>query len=281
MPDIQQHLAVSQKVAFEDLDWDAARAAGLSERERINLEFFADVESQTFFYMLEVAKLEIARDPDLISFLTMWNYEEHFHSQAISRLMAECGCPVPPAGTRAAKLRAAARLRARLEDAFQVSLARTMPESFVALWMTWGASQELLTCHGYESLVNTTQNPVLAELARRIGKQERRHFAYYFAAARERLEGDRFAQRVVRTILERNWNPVGSGVKSPADQAAFIGRLFPEPVAVFSHTDERMGTLPGLAGIDPCMRWLRKSAPSLLAAAPPSAAVRAAVAAVS
>ncbi len=268
MPDIQQHLAVSQKVDFDDLDWAAARAAGLSPREQKNLEFFADVESQTFFYFLEVAKLEISRDPDLISFLTMWNYEEHFHAQALSKLMAECGCPVPPAGSRAAKLRAAARLRARLEDAFQVSLARAMPQTFVALWMTWGASQELLTCQGYESLVNGTRNPVLAELARRIGKQERRHFAYYFASARERLEGDRVAQRVVRTILERNWNPAGSGVKSPAEQAEFITNLFPDPVATFSHTDERLGTLPGLAGVSPAMNWLRRVAPQLITSAP-------------
>lgn len=262
MPDIQQHLSVSQKVAFEDLDWDAARAHGLTERERANLEFFADVESQTFFYFLEVAKLEIARDPDLISFLTMWNYEEHFHAQAISRLLTECGSPVPPSGSRAAKLRAHARVRAKIEDAIQVNLARAMPRTFVALWMTWGAVQEILTCHGYEQLVLSTRNPVLAELARRIGKQERRHFAYYYAAARERLDGQPVAQKVVRTILERSWNPAGSGVKSPAEQAAFIERLFPGPrtVEVFTQCDERMASLPGLEGVRPCMRWAEKAA---------------------
>ena len=262
MPDIQQHLAVSQKVAFDDLDWQAARAAGLTERERHNLGFFADVESQTFFYFLEVAKLQIARDPDLISFLTMWNYEEHFHSQAITRLMAECECPVPDAGARAAQLRTRARLRAKIEDAFQVSLARMMPDTFVALWMTWGASQELMTCHGYEALVATTRNPVLAELARRIGKQERRHFAYYFAAARERLEGQPLTQRVVRTILDRSWNPAGSGVKSPAEQAAFLQGLFPEgrTAEVLAECDEKMGTLPGLAGVRGCARWAARNA---------------------
>lgn len=268
MPDIQQHLAVSQKVTIDDLDWAAARAAGLSERERANLEFFADVESQTFFYFLEVAKLQISRDPDLISFLTMWNYEEHFHAQAISKLMAECGCPVPPAGSRAAKLRSSARLRARLEDAFQVSLAKAMPQTFVALWMTWGASQELLTCQGYESLVNNTNNPVLAELARRIGKQERRHYAFYLASARERLEGDRVAQRVVRAILERNWNPAGSGVKSPAEQRAFVANLFDDPVATFGHADERLSALPGLEGVQPGLRWLRRVGLDTSAATP-------------
>ncbi|MBP8806665.1 MAG: hypothetical protein KBG48_23355 [Kofleriaceae bacterium] len=257
MPDIQQHLSASQKVAYDDLDWDAARAAGLTEREVKNLQFFADIESQTVFYMLEVVKLEVARDPDLLTFLTMWNYEEYFHSHAISRLLRECGCEVPPPMSRATNLRSRARLRARLEDLVQMTLAKAMPRSFVALWMAWGAAQELLTCQAYEHLGRDTANPVLRELARRINKQERRHFAYYFTAARERLDGQPVAQRLVRTIFDRNWNPVGSGVKSPAEHAEMIARIFPgqELFAVMDHIDERMGTLPGLEGLDCCRRW--------------------------
>ena len=156
-----------------------------------------------------------------------------------------------------------------------MSLAKAMPQTFVALWMTWGASQELLTCQGYESLVNNTQNPVLAELARRIGKQERRHYAFYLASARERLEGDRVAQRVVRTILERNWNPAGSGVKSPAEQRAFVANLFNDLVATFGHADERLSALPGLEGVQPGMRWLRRVGLDTRAAAAPAMAAAA------
>ena len=56
MADIQQHLASSHKVEFEDLDWSLARRSGLSAREAEMLQYFADIESQTVFYMLEVAK---------------------------------------------------------------------------------------------------------------------------------------------------------------------------------------------------------------------------------
>jgi hypothetical protein len=265
VPDIQQHLDASKKVEFDDLDWKLAREAGLTVREQQNLQFFADIESQTVFYMLEVVTLEVARDPDLLTFLTMWNYEEYFHSHAISRLLRECGCEVPPPMTRATSLRARARLRARLEDAFQTTLAKTMPKSFVALWMTWGAAQELLTCQAYEELVRGTQNPVLAELARRIGKQERRHFAYYFTAARERLEGQPLAQKLTRIIFDRNWNPVGSGVKSPAEHAAMISRIFPGQSIfdVLGHIDQRLATLPGMEGLDCCTRWAHKVQPLL------------------
>ncbi len=251
MPDIQQQLAASHKIEFEDLDWAQARAAGLTGRETEMLQYFADVESQSVFYMLEVAKLEVARDPDLLSFLTMWNYEEYFHSHAISRLLRECGATTQPASTRATGLRARARLRARLEDLAQVTMAKTMPKAFLALWMSWGAAQEMLTAQGYEEIARTTRNPVLAELFRRIAKQERRHFAYYYISARERLTDFTGGQRLVRFIFERNFNPVGSGVKSPAEQAGFLAHIFPGPrlFEAFGELDDKLEALPGLAGM--------------------------------
>jgi hypothetical protein len=81
--DIAQHLAVSGRVEIEDLDWEKARRIGLTKQEIESLQYFADIESQTVHYFLEVAKLKVSRDPELLTFLTMWNYEEYFHSYAI------------------------------------------------------------------------------------------------------------------------------------------------------------------------------------------------------
>src|SRR5882762_1123839 len=109
--DIAQHLAVSQKVDIEDLDWEAARRVGLTRREVESLLYFADIESQTVYYFLEVAKLQVSRDPELLTFLTMWNYEEYFHSYALIRLLTECGVAVEPPADRARKVRASARFK--------------------------------------------------------------------------------------------------------------------------------------------------------------------------
>src|SRR2546421_11627297 len=148
--DIAQHIAISQKVDVEDLDWEAARRVGLTRKEIESLTFFADIESQTVYYFLEVAKLQVARDPELLTFLTMWNYEEYFHSHAITRLMAECGVPVENATSRSTKIRAGARFKAKFEDFAQTLMAKLMPKRFVALWMFWGALQECLTTQAYE-----------------------------------------------------------------------------------------------------------------------------------
>ena len=265
MSDIAQHIAVSQRVQIEDLDWEAARKIGLTKQEIDSLAYFADVESQTVYYFLEVAKLEVVRDPELLTFLTMWNYEEYFHSHALTRLMTECGVAVDNPTDRSTKIRAGARFKARFEDLTQTMIAKLMPKTFVALWMFWGSLQECLTTQAYEELAKTTQNPVLAELCRRIAKQERRHFAYYFNQAREKLEGQSWAQKFTRWIAKKFYAPVGGGVKTDEEGARLVAQLFPgdKIFEVMSYIEKRMAQLPGMEGLDCCTRWAAKVQPML------------------
>jgi rubrerythrin len=257
MSDIAQHVAVSGRIDIEDLDWDLARKHGLTAREIENLTFFADIESQTVYYFLEVAKLQVARDPELLTFLTMWNYEEFFHSQMIIRLMKECGVELESPQERTKNVRKNARLKAKIEDFAQTMMAKFTPTQFVALWMFWGALQECLTMQAYEEVIRNTNNPVLAEMFRRIAKQERRHFAYYFGQARDRLANSKMNQRYCRFIVQHFYSPVGSGVKSVEEGYAMMARMFPNDrmMEVMSYIERRMAQLPGMAGIDACTRW--------------------------
>jgi rubrerythrin len=263
--DIAQHIAVSDKIQFEDLDWETARKVGLTREEIESLAYFADIESQTVYYFLEVAKLQVARDPELLTFLTMWNYEEYFHSYALTRLLTECGVPVESATDRSTKIRAGARFKARFEDFAQSMIAKLMPQTFVALWMFWGSLQECLTTQAYEELAKNTQNPVLAELCRRIAKQERRHFAYYFGQARKKLEGQSWAQRFTRWIAKKFYAPVGGGVKTDEEGARLVAQLFPgdKIFEVMSYIEKRMAQLPGMEGLDCCSRWAARVQPML------------------
>jgi len=217
------------------------------------------------YYFLEVAKLQVARDPELLTFLTMWNYEEYFHSYALTRLLRECGVAAESATDRSTKIRAGARWKARFEDFAQTLIAKLMPRTFVALWMFWGSLQECLTTQAYEELARNTNSPVLAELCRRIAKQERRHFAYYFGQAKKKLEGKGWAQRFTRWIAKRFYAPVGGGVKTDAEGARLVAQLFPgdKIFAVMSYIEKRMGQLPGMDGLDCCTRWAERVQPML------------------
>lgn len=265
MSDIAQHIAVSQRVEIEDLDWELARKHGLSDKEVESLMFFADIESQTVYYFLEVAKLQVARDPELLTFLTMWNYEEYFHSHAITRIMQECGVKVENATDRSTKVRTGARFKAKFEDFVQSLMAKFTPKRFVALWMFWGALQECLTMQAYEEVIKSTQNPVLAEMFRRIAKQERRHFAYYFNQARERLENNPQNQKFVRYIVNKFYAPVGGGVKTDAEAAGLVAKLFPGEriYEVMQYIERRMAQLPGMTGLTACSDWAEKIQPIL------------------
>lgn len=255
---IEKHLALSQQLDLTDLDWEVARRAGLTPQEREVLTYFADIESQTVFYLIEVLKLRAAQDHDTLAFATIWNYEEYFHGRAIARLLAECGYPLSE--QRSIEVRSTVQLRAKLEDVAQRFLARLFPRSFVTLWMAWGASQEALTLRGYERLAATTANPVLRTLCDRIAKQERRHFAWYYQTAREHLSQSRFDQRFVRFIFERFWTPVGAGVKSDDQVARLMTGLFSKGdlELAAAEVDQRMGKLPGMAGFDVVGRWAQQ-----------------------
>ncbi len=116
---------------------------------------------------------------------------------------------------------------------------------------------------------------------RRIAKQERRHFAYYFNQARERLANDEFAQRFVRFIVKKFYAPVGSGVKSPEEGAAQIARMFPGDrlFEVMGYIERRMAQLPGMADLGVCTEWAKGIQPLLPAAqrAPAFAALAASI----
>ncbi len=149
-------------------------------------------------------------------------------------------------------------------------MAKLMPKRFVSLWMFWGAIQECLTTQAYEAMIKNTNNPVLAEMFRRIAKQERRHFAYYFNQARERLENNKRNQKFCRYIVNKFYAPVGGGVKTESEAAGLVAKLFPGEriYEVMQYIEKRMAQLPGMENLTACSDWAEKIQPILPEAMP-------------
>jgi hypothetical protein len=112
---------------------------------------------------------------------------------------------------------------------------------------------------------------------RRIAKQERRHFAFYFNGARQRLARSRVARWLTRTVLRHFWSPVGAGVKSATEVARLVSSLFPGDAArmLAKSVDGRIAELPGLDGIDLMTRYTRSLSGSAKLLAWPSARIAA------
>jgi rubrerythrin len=252
---VEKYIEASEKLDLTGLDLAAAAAVGLSDDERFILTYFADIESQTIIYLRDLLRTDAALEPEVTGFLAAWNYEEYFHGRAISRLLAACGdAPSPPAAVRGL-----AKFSEKIEAFGGALLSRFFRRQFPALYMTWGAINELTTLRGYERIAATTRNPVVRELCLRIAKQERRHFAFYFNSARQRLGRSRVARWLTRTVLRHFWSPVGAGVKSATEVARLVSSLFPGEAArtLAESVDGRIAELPGLDGIDLMRRYTR------------------------
>jgi rubrerythrin len=247
--DIEKYISVSTKIDTSDIDWNLAREAGLSDDEKFILTYFSDVESQTIRYLKTLLQMKIAFRPAVTAFLTTWSYEEFFHGFELARLMEVCGSPIDE--DRVEHVTGKARFNEWLEAAFAPLLSRIFSNQFPAVYLSFGAIQEMTTLRGYERLTQFTRNPVLKVLCERIAKQERRHFAWYFNHARELLLESSGARVLARKLLELNWVPVGAGIKSPDEVKKLFLTLFPGESArrTVREIDSKMGTLPGLEGI--------------------------------
>ncbi|MDX2039748.1 MAG: acyl-ACP desaturase [Acidobacteriota bacterium] len=248
-PDFDRYISVSAKIETKDLDWEAAKQAGLTDDERFVLTYFSDIESQTIRYLRMLLQMKIAFKPDVSAFLTTWNYEEFFHGYELANLLAVCGYKLEE--NRVENVKGRARLNEWLEMLFAPLLSKIFYHQFPAVYLSFGAIQEMTTLRGYERLHSITQNPVLKTLCERIARQERRHFAWYFNHARELLQQSRAAQRLARRLLEFNWVPVGAGVKTPTEVYRLFSIIFPGEFGrqLVREVDAKMASLPGLEGI--------------------------------
>ncbi len=255
-----RYLNVSAKIVVDDIDWAVAKAAGVTEDEIFILTYFSDIEGQTIMYLRDLLGTKAALEPDVVGFLSMWNYEEYFHGRVLAQYLKECGYDLER--DRIARVRKSAGFSEVIESWGAKLLSTIFSNDFPAVHAAWGAIQELTTLKGYEELALRTTNPVLKTLCERIAKQERRHFAWYFNSARERLERSPRAQKLTRFLLTRFWSPVGAGVKSDGEVARLVRTLFQgESLDQMADSiDQKVGTLPGLEGISLMRNFLSKTA---------------------
>jgi hypothetical protein len=218
----------------------------VSQAELRFLSYFMDIEAHTLCYLQDVLNAGAGSDVEIADFLGCWLYEESYHGRALARFVAAAGFPRSPdvCGRHVKKW------NERLEDLGTWLLSRLLPKHFVTVYMTWGAIQEHATLFGYTAIARQTKNPVLAELARRIARDESRHFGFYYYKAAQGLKASRFTQRLTALLLTLFWTPVGEGVKPQTETDFMLREIFsgPEGLDAMDRIDKSLSRLPGLAG---------------------------------
>ncbi|MGZ4807580.1 MAG: ferritin-like domain-containing protein [Ilumatobacteraceae bacterium] len=213
------------------------------------LRYMHDIEMHTICYLRDLLVTSAHRDPEITTFLTFWSFEEYWHGEAIADVLRAHGEPAGAARVR--ELRRTRRVAEATKPFAHGLASMVVGPSMTAVHMTWGAINEWTTQAGYAMLAQRCDHPVLAEMLRRIMRQEGRHIDFYAAQATKRLAENRRAQWLTRQALTRFWAPVGSDVMPEEEVRHLISFLFggADGAAMAARIDRRIDGLPGLGGL--------------------------------
>jgi hypothetical protein len=247
--DIDAYTRDSKGVVWEDLAFQEFRTDPLPPDTLRTVRYMCDVEYHTVCYLRDMLVTPSHKDPAVTAFMTMWNVEEFWHGEALSAVLGVHGMGVDYDHLKAVRLKRG--WRDKLDPIKQSLLANIVGQDYVAVHMIWGAANEWSAIAAYNRLSELDAHPVLAQLLRRIAKQETRHVAFYATQARERLAGSRVAQKLARFALERFWGPVGSGVMDEVEVGHVLRHLMsgPDGRRAARKIDEHVARMPGLAGL--------------------------------
>jgi hypothetical protein len=243
--DVDRFSSLNHRLDISGIDFGAFREEPLPAPVLRCLRYMHDVEHHSVCYLRDLLVTRAHRDSEVTTFLTIWNYEEHWHGEAIGQVLAAHGEPAN--GRRVASFRRRLGVRDQVRPML-TQLTSMLSGHVIALHMSWGAVNEWTTQAGYARLAERAGHPVLSELLRRIMRQEGRHIDFYMSEAEKRLGASRNAQRVTRAMLSKFWAPVGSGIMPPDDVRFLVMYLFGGPDGLVSaqRIDRRIAALPGL-----------------------------------
>ena len=246
------------RLKTDDIDFEQFRAHPLDPHVLRCLGYMHDIEYQTVLYTRELLLLPQWKDPQFTAFLTLWNYEEYWHGEAIGRVLAMHDRPAHD--PRLTDMRTFNKRYLTWSPLMFWALGRFV-RKFPAVHMTWGAINEWTANAAYNQLARIAEHPVLTELLGRIMRQEGRHAAYYASAARELLTDDLRAQKVTRWFLRHQWAPVGNGDVPKIETSFATAYLFGsgEGIELIDRVEDRIDALPGLAGLDLVRSAIRES----------------------
>jgi hypothetical protein len=248
-------LAKSELLETEDLAWGDVPKFTIADDDLHTLIYMRDVEGFTSRGFAGLSEHPATwRDPLIARFLRLWHEEETEHARALARFLDVYGegreAPIPV-------VQPAPPPVASTAERWTLTLSRPIGPVVTAAHMAWGATNELLTMNGYRLMAQRTEHPVLSELLKRIASQEARHFSFYALQCEWRLARSRGTRVAVRTMLQRNWTPVGVGAdyKRPEEFHRVVTNLLQDPTSanserVVSRMDATISALPGLEGLD-------------------------------
>lgn len=265
--DIEKFVEKSRALDLSGIDWEAARREPVSEAEIRCLTYMIDVEIYTIAYLRDLLNTSAIKDRQIADFLPCWAYEESFHGRALERFLNEIGRPLDPNRERSYQKKE--HWWESFKD-FGATIISKFSSDFLAVYLSWGAIQELTTLNGYNTLARRTRNSALAEIARRIKIDESRHFGFYYNKALERLSSSANARWITSFMVKTFWIPVGAGIMNDKEVDFITAYTFggSEGQEAAKNVDNTIARLPGLDWFNRVSKFAEQSCHRLLSQAP-------------
>jgi rubrerythrin len=245
---IDKFLERSKQLDLSGIALEDAAKHPVSPAEVRTIRFMQDTELFTVHYMKALLETAALADAEARAFLVVWAYEECSHGRALARFLEHAGHA--PSRRSIEEFARPRRWVEVLQD-LGGRLVSSLSTEFLAVHMTWGAINELTAVHAYARMAELSKNPVLAEIVRRMAKDERRHFAFYHQQAKRRLRTP-LARRLAKVALRALWMPVG-GSMAPQEDTDFVSTYLFEDAegqARLAEIDATIAKLPGMEWFD-------------------------------
>jgi hypothetical protein len=237
------------RLKTDDLDFETFRSQPLSPEVLRCIAYMHDIEYQTVLYTREMLVTRAWKDPQFTAFITLWNYEEYWHGQALGRVLEMHDRPAHD--PRLVDMRVFNKRYLTWSPALFWALGQFVRQ-FPAVHMTWGAINEWTANAAYNRLSQIAEHPTLTELLSRIMRQEGRHAGYYASYARDMLSESVRAQKVTSWFLRHQWAPVGNGDVPKIETSFATAYLFggTDGGYLIDNVEDRIDALPGLKGLN-------------------------------
>jgi len=244
---LEKFAETSDRVRWEDLDFDTFETRPLDEPTLRVLRYMCDVEYHTSCYLRDLLVTRSHRSEESRGFMTTWNREEFWHGEALAAVLSRHGIVVDYDELKAKRIKLG--WKEALGPTKQGTLSNLVGDDFLAVHNAWGAANELSAVAAYRRLAEQLEHPALSPLLKRIAQQETRHVAFYTTQARMALERSAAAPKIVRTLMQTAWRPVGSGVMDDSEVRYVMGHLFAGQGEALDKLDQSVANLPGLDGL--------------------------------
>lgn len=256
--DVRAYARNPQQLSHADVDLAKLAANPLPAPTVRAIAHLARVERHTVRLLRDVLVTPSHKEARVTAFLTTWAYEQYWIGDTLEAVLKANGAPHGPRPGVLPTARQA--LGDRTLPVVNAMTTNLIGADFVAAHMARGLLDTLISRLAYQRLAALDNRPDLVQLVERIQAVKTPHLTFYELQAHERLARSIRAQRLTRLMLSVLWRWPGSRYEDRHLTSAVIRDLLGDPDcrAMVAEVDERIARLPGLAGIGPLRRTVRR-----------------------